>query len=101
MNGKTKIALVAGLMLVAVASVVYVAPALAYMNGLSDQTRDRDRDRLRDQKCNCDCLQTQNQTCTQLRLHEGVQNQTCTEPANCQQQNQYQYMFRHQNMLSP
>ena len=99
MNGKTKIAVIAGLMLVAVVSLVYVAPVLAYMNGTSDQTRDRDRDRLRDQTCSCDCLQTQNQTCNQLRLQECTQNQTSAGSMNCQQQSQYQYRFRHQNML--
>ena len=100
MNGKTKAAVIVGLMLVAVASVVCAAPVLAYMNGTSDQTRGRDRDRLRDQTCSGDCLQTQNQTRTQLRLQECTQNQTCTEPANCQQ-NQYQYRLRHQNKLTP
>jgi hypothetical protein len=100
MDGKTKMAVIVGLMLVAVASVVIATPVLAYMNGVSDQTRDRDRDRLRDQTCSCDCLQIQNQTRTQLCLNECAQNQTCAGPANCQQ-NQYQYRLRHENGLTP
>jgi hypothetical protein len=97
MNRTTKIAVVAGLMLMAVASVVYATPVLAYLNGTADQTHTRNRDGLRDQTCSCDCLQTH--TRTQLRLQEYTQNQTC--PANGQQQNEYQYQFTHQTMLSP
>jgi len=70
MNGKTKIVAAACLILVAVASAIYIAPALARMNGALDQTRDRDQDRLRDQTCSCDRLPDQNQTRTQLRLQQ-------------------------------
>ena len=99
MNGKTKAVVIAGLMLVAVASVIYIAPVLAYMNGTSDQTHDRNRDRPRDGTCtNCDCLQDQNQTCTQLRLHECTENQINASGTNLEQQYRYQYRFRNQNV---
>ena len=86
MNRKTKAVMIAGLMLVAVASVIYVAPALAYMNGTSDQTHDRDRDRLRDG------------TCTQLRLRECTANQINARGANSEQQYRYQYRLGNQNV---
>jgi len=44
MNGKMKAALAAVLILGFVASAIYIAPTLAYMNGTTDQTRDRDMD---------------------------------------------------------
>jgi len=90
-------AVIAALIAVVAASVVYAAPVLAYMNGATDQARDR----VRDQTCSCDCLQTQNQTCTQLGQRECARNQTCEGSMDCQQyQHQYQYRFRHQN-ISP
>lgn len=101
MNGKMKAAVIVALVVGIVASAVYVAPTLAYMNGTTDQTRDRDmdRDQLRDRDCLCDCDRDLNQTRTRLHLQECVQNQTNLGPVNCQYQNQYQY--RHQSTLSP
>ena len=99
LNGKTKLGLIAGLMIVAIA-VIYAVPALGYMNGTSDQTRDRDQDRLRDQTCINDCLHAQDQTRTQLRLQDGTQTQTCAGCIDCRQ-NQWQYRFRYQNMQWP
>lgn len=97
--GKTKTVVIAGLMLIAVASVIYAAPALAYMNGTSNQTRDLDRDRLRDGTRNdCDCPQAQNQACTQLRLRECTENQINASGADLKQQHRYQYRFRNQNV---
>ncbi len=101
MNRKTMTVVIAGLIVAAVASAVYISPALAHMNSTLNQRQDRGRDRLRDQTCGCDCLQTQNQTCAQLRVQECIQNQTCAGPATCQQQDQYQNRFRHQNTRSP
>ena len=72
MDAKIKGALILGLVLFAVASALYIAPALAYMNGDCDQTRDPDRLRERDCDCSCICLQEQNQTQSQ------IQNQTRT-----------------------
>jgi len=99
MNGKVKAALIATLILGVIASAIYVAPTLAYINGTTDQTRDRDMDRIRDRDCACNCDQAQNQTRTRLRLQECVQDQTVTEPLNWQYQ--YGHQYRHQNMLSP
>ena len=65
MDTKIKGALILGLMLFAVASALYIAPALARMNGDCDQTRDPDR--LRERDCSCICLQEQNQTQNQTR----------------------------------
>jgi hypothetical protein len=70
MNARIKGALILGLMLVAIASALYIVPALAHMNGDCDQTRDLDR--LRERDCSCICLQEQNQTQSQ------IQNQTRT-----------------------
>lgn len=101
MNGKIKAALMAALILGFVASAIYVAPTLAYMNGATDQTRDKDMDRIRDRDCicDCDCDQHQNQTRTRLYLQECAQNQTSLGPINWQYQ--YEHQYRHQNMLSP
>jgi hypothetical protein len=65
MNARIKGALILGLILVAVASALYIAPALAHMNGDCDQTREPDR--LRERDCSCICLQEQNQTQNQTR----------------------------------
>ena len=98
MNRKTVAVVAAGLMLVAVAAVIYVAPVFARLNGTTTWTRNRTCDRLQDPTCSCDCVQTQNQTCVQLRLHECQQNQTCAGPGTCRLQAQYQYRLRHQHM---
>jgi hypothetical protein len=68
MNAKMKGALILGLVLIAVASALYIAPTLAHMNGDVDQTQDRDR--LRDRDCSCVCLCDQDQTQTRLRTRE-------------------------------
>jgi len=107
MNGKTKAVVMAALILGVVASAVYVAPTLAYMNGIIDQTRDRDMDRIRDmnQDCICDCVceQDRNQTRTRLQLNGCVQNRSSIGSINWQYQceQQYQSQYRNQNMLSP
>jgi len=92
-NGKTKALLLAAVTIGLIASAIYIAPTLAYMNGDTDQTRDRDRDRIKDQDCLFNCGQDRNQTRTQLRL------QTCLQSLGPAMQ--YQYQYRYQHMLSP
>jgi len=70
MDIRIKGALILGLALVAVASMLLVAPALAHMIGDVDQTQDRDR--LRDRGCSCVCLCDQDQTQTRLRIRERL-----------------------------
>ncbi len=99
MNGKIKAAMIAVLVLGFVASAIYIAPTLAYMNGTTDQTRDRDQDqdRTRDRICTYDCVcdgsQDRNQTRTRLHLQECVQNQQFMEPAAWQYQHEHQYRY--------
>jgi len=76
MNAKKKAVMIVALLLIGAVIVAYAAPALAQMNGTTDQTQARDRDQLHDRTCDCDCLQVQNQTRTQQRLQQYAQNQT-------------------------
>jgi len=82
MNGKMKAVVVVALILGVVASAAYMAPALAYPNGTTDQTHDRKMNRIQDCECTCDCLcdqnqnQNQNQICIQHQ--EQAQNQQIT-----------------------
>jgi len=103
MNGKIKAAMIVTLVLAFIASAMYVAPTLAYMNGTTDQTGDKDLNRIRDRDCTYDCVydckRDQNQTQIRLQLQEYATNQTNFRPINWQYQ--YEHQHRHQNMLSP
>ena len=103
MNGKLKAAMIALVALGLVASVFYVVPTLAYMNGATDQTQGRNGDRLRDRDCvhdcTCDCegAQDRNQTRARLQLQECTQVGTGMNSSMLQ----HQYQYRYRNTLSP
>lgn len=103
MNWKIKSVVMAALILVAVASVIYLVPTFAYINGDADQTRDRDRDmdkiRNRDYICDLTRNRDQNQTRACLHLQGLISNSTSVECMTFQYQ--WQNNHRHQNMLAP